>query len=163
MHRRCNYDVAVVRRACAALASEIDLRAQGYTSQMEMPQDGSQLKYYLNQYNRSGMADVVVFPYIINGHQTQYLSTEYMEKLLKIGYGMLEYQPFELVTIHDAFKAHPNNCNHVRYQYKEILAELAESNILEDILSQIHGEPGCFTKLSTNLGELIRESNYALS
>jgi Ser/Thr protein kinase RdoA (MazF antagonist) len=62
----------------------------------------------------------------------------------------------------DDFKAHPNNINWVRYQYKEILAELADSNLLDDLLSQLHGVPGTFKKLSNNLGELIRESAYGL-
>lgn len=53
--------------------------------------------------------------------------------------------------------------NHLRQHYINIFAELAESNLLDDLLSQIHGKPGHFKKLSNNLGELIRGSNYALS
>jgi hypothetical protein len=83
--------------------------------------------------------------------------------LAKILEGMLAYEPFPLVTVHDEFKAHANNLNHVRSQYREILAEIAESNVLDDILSQIHGCPGTFNKLSFNLPDQIRQSNYALS
>ena len=63
----------------------------------------------------------------------------------------------------DEFKCHPNHMNHLRQQYINLFAELAESNILSDILSQIHGCKGSFPKLSPNLAEKIRESNYALS
>ena len=63
----------------------------------------------------------------------------------------------------DEFKCHPNRMNHLRQQYINIFAELAESTILSDILSQIHGCPGTFPKLSTDLGTKIRQSNYALS
>lgn len=52
--------------------------------------------------------------------------------------------------------------NHLRQHYIDVFAELAESNVLSDILSQIHGMPGHFPKLSQNLGALIRNSNYAL-
>ena len=89
-------------------------------------------------------------------------SQKHLEELAEIVNGMLQYQPFELVTIHDEFKAHANNMNWVRWQYKEILALLAKSNLLDDLLSQIHGVPGTFPKLSNNLGELIQNSNYAL-
>lgn len=51
----------------------------------------------------------------------------------------------------------------MRYWYKEILAELADSNVLDDLLSQVYGMPGHFNKLSSNLGDLIRDSNYALT
>lgn len=67
-----------------------------------------------------------------------------------------------LVEQLDEFKCHANNMNHLRYQYKEILADLADSDIASDILSQIYGTKGTFTKLSNNLGNIIRQSNYAL-
>ena len=53
--------------------------------------------------------------------------------------------------------------NHLRQQYINIFAELAESTVLDDVLGQLHGTPCTYQKLSTNLGELIRGSNYALS
>lgn len=62
----------------------------------------------------------------------------------------------------DEFKAHPNNVNWVRWQYKEILADLADSYLLDDLLSQIHGKPGVFSKMSQTLGNKIRESAYGL-
>lgn len=163
IHRRCNYDQAAVLQAHGALFSEADLREQGFTSQVDRPKDGSKVDYYVEQYERSGMADVVILPYLVDGHQTQYLSTKHIQQLLRITNSMLEYLPFEVITVHDEFKAHPNNINHVRQQYINILAELADGNILSDILSQIHGVKGDYPKLSDTLGELIRGSNYALS
>lgn len=161
MHRRCNYNPVVVTTAYQALISEAMLRLDDLAEQV--PHIGDKVGYYVEQYERSGMADVVILPYLKDGHQTQYLSTAHIDKLIAITGMMLENPPFELVTIHDAFKAHPNNCNTVRFHYKEIMAELAESNILADLLSQIHGVPGNYPKLSNNLGDLIRGSNYSLS
>jgi len=53
----------------------------------------------------------------------------------------------------------------MRNTYKEILAELAESNLLEDILSQLVGYPVKFAKQPNHklLPALIRASEYALS
>jgi DNA-directed RNA polymerase len=70
---------------------------------------------------------------------------------------------FRILTVHDAFFASPNKMNRVRFHYKEILAEIAESNLLSEILSEICDEPLEFTKFSLDLGSAIRESNYALS
>ena len=161
MHRRCNYDAGVLAVAGSAIASELELRELGYTEQV----DGAEgkLKYYIEQYERSAMASVVILGYIKDGHSTQHLSTEHLKQLGAIVKGMEAYAPFEMVTIHDAYKCHANNANHVRYQYKEILAELAESELLSDLLSQLHGSKGTYTKLSSDLGEKIRNSNYSLS
>ena len=101
VHRRCNYDADVVSKAHAALLAEKDLR-DTYPIQASLDLDPeSDLAYYLEQYQRSQMVDVVVLPYIRDGKDTQYLPTEYLEKLLCIVEGMLQYAPFHVVTIHD--------------------------------------------------------------
>jgi hypothetical protein len=164
IHRRCNYDAGVLAVALQALLDEQAMRLAGITEQVPRIQDEScKIDYYVSQYERSGMADVVIFPYLKDGHQTQFLSDKHINQLITIGTGMMEYAPFEVITIHDEFKCHPNHMNHLRQQYINIFAELAESNILSDILSQIHGCKGVSPKLSNNLGGLIRQSNYALS
>jgi hypothetical protein len=126
------------------------------------PVETAKIKYYIDQYERSTVVDVAILPYLDQTTADE-LSTEHLQKLLRLVEGMLEYQPFELVTIHDAFLAHPNNLNHVRKQYANILADLADSELLSDLFSQIHGQPMKFSKLSQNLGEVIRTSNYSLS
>lgn len=163
IHRRCNYDMETVLTAQEAILAELDMRMQGITSQFTGSGAPGKVGYYMQQYARSGMADVVILPYLKDGHDTQYLSTEHLNQLANIVSGMLNYRPFPVITIHDEFKCHPNQMNHLRQQYINIFAELAESNILSDILSQIHGQPGTFPKLSIDLATKIRGSNYALS
>ena len=161
IHRRCNYDRAVVIAAQEAMLNELDLR---YNFNMTGLPDGTgKVAYYIEQYERSGMADVTILPYLKDGYDTQYLSTKHLEKLTAIVSTMLNYKPFPVIAIHDEFKCHPNNMNHLRQQYINIFAEIAESNILSDILTQIHGQPGTFPKLTPDLGTKIRGSNYALS
>ena len=75
---------------------------------------------------------------------------------------MLSRPTFPLITVHDEFKAHPNNMNLVRYHYKEIMAEIAESPAFTRVLGALQ-ECGSFEKLSYDLPALIRESEYALS
>lgn len=159
MHRRCNYDKAQVALAAEALEIALLERSMGTTQVTENVPE--RVAYYIAQYERSGLADVVILPYL-RDRNLQYISTEQMLRLSRIVAMMLEREPFELVTIHDEFKAHCNNINRVRFHYKEILAELADSRVLDDLLSQLYQTTGTFPKKSKNLGALIRKSNYAL-
>ena len=72
-------------------------------------------------------------------------------------------QGFECVHIHDAFGFHPNYGNQVRENYREILAEIADSDLLQDILSELYGYVQRITKDSYDLHKDILESEYALS
>lgn len=159
MHRRCNYDREIAALASAWIEIEMLERIMGAKREVSLP--SGKAGYYVQQYERSTVPDVVIMPYL-NQENLQQLSQEHLEHLARIINGMLQYQPFELVTIHDEFKAHPNNINWVRWQYKEILADLADSYLLDDLLSQIHGRPGTFSKMSQTLGEKIRNSAYGL-
>lgn len=161
IHRRCNYDHDVVSVASLLLESEMLRRTLGGQAEVEYIDMSGKLNYYINQYERSSIVDIVILPYLDTLNVTA-LSYKHLQKLAEIVNGMLEYKPFEVVTIHDEFKCHPNNMNHLRQQYINILADLADSTLLDDLLSQLHGSTGHFNKLSSNLGALIRNSNYAL-
>lgn len=160
MHRRCNYDHTVISKAVLILQLEMMERAAGSYRSPSMTSE--RFAYYVAQYERSGLADVVLVPFL-DATNVQNLSDAHVEALASIVQGMLQYKPFELVTIHDEYRAHANNVNWVRYQYKEILAELAESTVLDDILSQIHGKSITFQRpVNSTLGAKIRESSYGL-
>ena len=62
----------------------------------------------------------------------------------------------------DCFKFHANYGNFVRKHYREIMAQLAESVYLEHVAECITGRRIKVTKLSTGMGDLIRESEYAI-
>lgn len=160
MHRRCNYDYERVMNAATLIEVELIIRSLGKETARttEVPK----LSYYCEQYRRSGMADAVILPYLTS-EDMGYLTTKHLEALATIANGMLEYQPFEVITIHDEFKCHPNNMNHLRQQYINIMAELADSDVLSDVLGQLLGTSIKYVKQSTSLGNAIRQSNYALS
>lgn len=162
VHRRCNYDAALVEQAHGTLKAEAYTRKLGVIAHQNIDGGASEaLQYYMGLYERTGMADVVILPHLLKG-QVSYLSDEHIEDLSRITGKMLEHVSFHVVTIHDEFKCHPNHMNQLRYWYKEILAELADSVILADIMGQIYGMGGSYNKLSLNLGAQIRESQYAL-
>jgi hypothetical protein len=72
-------------------------------------------------------------------------------------------QGFEMLTIHDSFWCHPNHMNQVRRNYNYILAEINDSNMLGDILSQICGSKVSYERYDEIDSDKIRESNYSLS
>ena len=51
----------------------------------------------------------------------------------------------------------------VREIYRDILVEIAKSNLLEDLLSQIAGEPIKLSFTDPNLWEEMKEVEYTLS
>lgn len=71
--------------------------------------------------------------------------------------------------IHDAFTTHPNNMPVVMDLYRELMAEIAESNLLENIIKEITGDPeltiygGRLDKYSYDLANDIRKAEYPLS
>jgi DNA-directed RNA polymerase len=68
-----------------------------------------------------------------------------------------------MAAIHDSFWAHPNDMNLLRRTYVEILAEIADSDLISDILFEICGTRRNYIKKVPNLGDMICQSEYALS
>lgn len=76
----------------------------------------------------------------------------------------LENSGFDIVTIHDCFGCRPKHMNLLRKHYINILAELAASNILSDILTDITGQQVEVVKRCDYLATLIaQQAEYALS
>lgn len=71
--------------------------------------------------------------------------------------------PAFITSIHDAFGTHPNNAEEMTYHYTNIMCELNESNLLQDIMSQISGKNMLSIKKNTLTNDMIRESIYKLS
>ncbi len=69
----------------------------------------------------------------------------------------------ELVHIHDCFVFSPDYLQAVSQTYREILADIADSDLLSDILSEITGKYVQIIKLSDDLSKDILNSEYMLS
>lgn len=162
--RRCNYDAEITSEAQIVIAAELLARHMGESVEPVIDElvDYDQFLYYLQQYERSKMVDVIILPYL-NEDTVRALDDDHLRKLSRIVNQMLEHKPFEIISVHDDFKAHPNNVNWVRHWYKEIMADLAESDVMSDIHTQITGQPCHFPGRDPHLSEKIRNSNYALS
>lgn len=158
--RRCDYDRPLALEAKELIDNELTARACGLEglAPHEAPEP---LRTYLERYEATRMADVVILPYL-SGESIGYLSHDHLCRLQDVVAGMLAYRPFHVLSVHDEFKCLPGNMNHLRQQYINLFAEMAESEILTDIFQQLMGVQGTYQKLSHNLADKIRQSNYAI-
>jgi hypothetical protein len=69
---------------------------------------------------------------------------------------------FELVCVFDEFKCGPNHCNAMRQHFIDIMAELADSNLLEDVINEITGWNVKVDKLNQGVGDMIRGGAYGI-
>jgi hypothetical protein len=159
MQRRCNYDKDSADLAMYLINKELEHRANG--GQADESEVSKAVAYYMNLYASHKVADAVILPHLTS-FQVKAMSTEHLEKLGSIVESMLCYEPFEVITVHDEFKCHPNNMNFLRSQYINIMCDLAEGTVLNAIMSSLFGQPTQYKKLSNNLSEKIVHSNYAL-
>jgi hypothetical protein len=160
MHRRCNYDTETMEYVSKVI--EIELIKRNLGEARDSLCFDEKVDYYRDQYIRSSLASAVILPHL-DDENVKCLSLDHLQALATIVNLMVDHKSFPLVTVHDEFKAHANNINQVRRHYREILAEIADSNVLDDLLTQLFKEPVNFHKRSFNLGAQIRQSNYALT
>jgi hypothetical protein len=161
VERRCHYNKDMVMAAHDIMILE-ELRRFNNKGTARSTSPCKKLNEYIELYELSGMADVVILPYLTDSN-VQVLSTTHLNKLLEIVTDMLKYEPFPVLTNHDAFRCHPNNCNELRYTYNQVLGDLADSKICEWLLNQLYGVTGTYEKHQDDLSDLIRESNYAIN
>lgn len=152
MLRRCSYDPMVVRTAYQLIHAQLEAP--------RAPVTDCDVGYYIDLFTKNQWVDPVILPYIDEDNVTA-IPEWILKKLLRLTSLMLEHEPFELVTVHDSFGSHAVNLNRVRFWYKEILAELNESEILTSIWNHL-GKKGTFKK-KANIADLIRGGEYALA
>ncbi len=74
---------------------------------------------------------------------------------------LLEYEPYDIITIHDATRCLANHTGSTKQAYNQALADINTSELLSDLLTQING-----SEVDTDAGMLsskdILQSKYAL-
>ncbi|ENO7683835.1 DNA-directed RNA polymerase [Acinetobacter baumannii] len=159
MVRRCNYDPKLVQRVVDTITAE--LLRRGIENQEVLTTMNEKVAHHYDLFVKTNMLDTVMINYI-NHESVQSLPSDYLKKMNKLLARLQEYKPFQIESVHDAFMCHADNCNRMRYWYKEIMAEFAESTILEFIFKHMIDESCSYPKYQNDLGDLIRQSNYAI-
>lgn len=156
--RRCNYNTKMIKNKLSILKRTEELRDRG---ELTPEAATGKLEVHLEVTSYMRLIDTSILP-LVTAKTANQLEAWHITKLIQILENMLEYIPAQVITVHDAFRCHPNHGDVVRYWYKEIMAELAESNILNCIMMQLTGYDPKYPKLSHNLADDIRNSNYAI-
>ena len=76
---------------------------------------------------------------------------------------MIRRCDFQLSHVHDCFVFNPNHLQDVTRTYREIMAEIAKSDLLEDILRQITGNDTLSFSKEADISQYILNSSYMLS
>lgn len=151
MQRRCNFDPAKK----AQLTQLIFNNAAGRNTHRD--QDNL-VQILWDHYQRSGFLSARILDYL-DIDNLGLVNPQVIQKLIN----SMPDTPFEIISVHDCFRCLPNYGNDLRRQYNNLLAAIAESDMLSDIVSQICHRPIAAGKLDPSLAQDIRQSNYALS
>lgn len=157
MMRRCMYDTSNVVRAMEAII------VSSSHSKDPMPprdEDTDMVSTLLQRYRDTGFMSARIIDYVTK-QSLPLFSEEEREALWQL-LDSLPNRPFYLLTVHDCFRCHPNHANELRRTYNQILAEIADSRILEDIVGQIYESPVNAAKMDLDPKDIL-EANYALS
>lgn len=157
MGRRCDYNLATVATLmglCLTAPKHIDVEFKPILD------DDRQLDNLLGHYRISGFLSARVMEFA--NERNFYIFSMEEREALWILLDSLPKKPFKVLSVHDCFRAHPNYGNDLRRQYNRILSEIADSDLISDIASQVTGRDVVIPKLG-NIGAKILETNYALS
>ena len=152
MGRRCMYNKNKIERVK-------DILKHAPVFKMEYTEKNDMLETLWNKYKETGFLSLRIIDYI-NPDTVAYIDNP--DVVLKI-IDTLPKKPFNLITIHDAFRCHPNYGNDVRKQYRNLLKELSNSRVLEDILQQLTGNKSITITKSLDFTDAIEDAEYALS
>lgn len=75
----------------------------------------------------------------------------------------LSAKPFDVVTVHDCFRCHPNYGNDLRKQYNIIMADINDSTLLEDLAKQVAHDKIKTKKIGKIDRDLILQADYMLA
>ena len=87
-----------------------------------------------------------------------------LAKLAQIIESVIDNPVGPMVGIHDDLKSYPYMMNSIRQYYADVLAEIADSDMTQNILRQLYQQPHLqYVKFDKEpLSKYIRKSNYAL-
>lgn len=152
--RRCDYDVEVYTELAEMLMQETWLPASSHT---KFTKDDEMVQTLWSHYQQTGFLSARIIDHLTmyNVYMVDY---SVILKLLK----SMPKKPFKVLAVHDCFRVHPNYGNDIREQYNNLLSLLANSTILDSVLSQATQKSWYVPKFDHIVTD-IKDANYALS
>lgn len=151
MERRCNYDP----RKIANLDEAIEDGVYGKETNNE---NGKLVSILWDHYLDSGFISARILNYL-DSTNLGLVNINVIRFLIET----LPAKPFEVISVHDCFRCLPNYGNDLRRQYNILLAEIAQSNLLSFLVSQMVGRIVTINKIDPDMYKEILDANYSLS
>lgn len=149
IHARCDYDPSMMLNLLSIVMEYV-----GGTRE-DRPKDKLVTKLW-GHYLKSGFLSARILPLL----DRQNLGHVDVDVIINLITSMPE-RPFKVMSIHDCFRVHPNYGNDIRRQYNQVLSEIAASDLLSFIASQIVGYHLPANKMG-DLSAKILEADYTL-
>lgn len=111
-----------------------------------------------NHYKKSGFLSTRIINYL-NADNIGLVDKEVILEMIST----LPRKPFVMISVHDCFRCLPNYGNDLRRQYNNILSDIAKSDMLSYLLTQIRQANSPICKRDNELYKDILDTNYALS
>ena len=147
MARRCMFDQDKVNQIIASLdGTGVD----GETSEM--------VRTLWDHYLETNFLSVRILDYLTEDTMG-IVDSLVIAKLIQT----LPDRPFDIITVHDCFRCHPNSGNDVRLQYNHIMADINDSLLLRSMARQVTGKPVSTRKVGTIDRNAILEANYMIA
>lgn len=127
MVRRCSYNPVHINRAMEAVAGSTAIR--GTKKEYQLAERLAKL------YKETGFLSARVIP-CLNYHTVKMFPEAALLRLLK----SLPKKRFEVRSVHDEFYSLASYCNDMREQYRNIVVDVAKSDLLSHIVKAICGE-----------------------
>lgn len=153
MRRRCNFNPDRINTLVRIASQHPNLHGSN-----RMNEQGKLTDLLWGHYLETGFLSARILDYL-NTDNFGIVAPNVIMRLID----SLPAKPFEILTVHDCFRCLPNYGNDLRRQYNNLLAEIAESDLLANLVSQITGQKIQVDKLDVTLSDDIRQANYALS
>ncbi len=150
MTRRCTYDPAMPAQIRKVLEIGCGTRQETHDDIMVMT--------LWDHYLKSGFLSARILDHL-TADNCGHVHAQTIYNLLDT----LPEKPFPVISVHDCFRCHPNYGNDLRLQYNLQLTMLAQSDLLQFLISQLLDKPVKIGKLNPQLWTQIPYTNYALS
>ena len=113
--------------------------------------------------NRDEMVSIFEAEHLLNG-KTQYTDNT-LGLLREVIESVIENPIAPMTSVHDQFNTVAPFCNQMRQYYIDICAQMAESNMIQNILRELYFNPNLrYVKEGNHLelAKAIRNSNYSI-
>jgi len=155
MHRRCSYNQDTLQILIMSILKQ-EKHGWEWGTRTGRKQD-TMVQTIWARYKTSGFLSARILDHL-DAENMGHVDPTAIKDLIK----SLPDTPFPVISIHDCFRVSPNKGNDLRQQYNEILADIAASELLSYIASQILGNYLPIVKAG-DIASKVRKADYALS